>query len=237
VVRRIRHLRTVARATTAAAILAALFALLIAQAGSAHAGLTNLLPTPSSSSGDLLGGLTDTVGGLLPTESALPLPSLPSVGDVTGILPSPVQSVLDPVTGVLNDTITTVDDLLLPQDRSGGGTNGGGGTTTSGGGSSTTHGGSKTSKSASRSTKSTTSLGGVGAFTTVTGAQFRSPYGTTAGHAAAKAASRALHLMAPLAPALLLAAIAFGVLMMLTRGSQRLVKIDPSGIAKRTWRL
>jgi len=222
---------------TAAAVLAALFALLIAQAGSANAGL---LPQPTSSSNpDLLGGLTgtvnNTVGGVLPSVGPLP-----SLSDVTGILPTPVQSVLDPVTGTLdsvtgtvtgtlNDTITTVDNLLRPQDRSGEGN--GGGTGTSGG---STTGGSKTSGHKG-SKGGTTTLGG--AFTTVTGAQFRSPYGTTAGHAAAHAASRALHLLGPLAPALLLAALAFGVLMILTRGSARLVKIDPSGIAKRTWRL
>ncbi len=48
---------------------------------------------------------------------------------------------------------------------------------------------------------------------------------------------RALDLAGPLAPPLLLACIALGVLLMLSRGSTRLVKLDVAGLARRTWQI
>jgi hypothetical protein len=223
-----RSLRFVARAMIAAAMLGAAFVLPIAAHASAPNGglLDPILPTPSASSGVL-----DPLLDLLPSTSPLPLPSLPGVDDIV----DPVTSLVEPLPGQLNDTITDITDLLLPQDQPqpGGSTGTGGGNTSTGGSK-----GSKGSTGTKSGSGGTTAIGGIGPFTTtITGAAFSSPYGATAGRAAAHAAGRALRLLGPLAPALLLAALAFGVLIALTRGSQRLVKLDQISVAKRTWRL
>ena len=69
------------------------------------------------------------------------------------------------------------------------------------------------------------------------GESFDAPYASITGQAAKKAAGRALDLAGPLAPPLLLGCIALGVLMMLSRGSTRLVKLDVAGLARRTWQI
>jgi hypothetical protein len=80
-----------------------------------------------------------------------------------------------------------------------------------------------------------TTLDGIGVITP--GASFDAPYGTVTSQAVSKAAGRALHLVGPLAPPLMLAIFALAVLLMLSRGSTRLVKLDVAGLARRTWRI
>jgi hypothetical protein len=80
-----------------------------------------------------------------------------------------------------------------------------------------------------------TSLDGIGVISP--GQAFDAPYGTVTSQAVQKAAGRALSLAAPLAPPLMLAIFALAVLLMLSRGSTRLVKLDVAGLARRTWRI
>jgi hypothetical protein len=80
-----------------------------------------------------------------------------------------------------------------------------------------------------------TTLDGIGVITP--GDSFDAPYGTVTGQAVQKAAGRALDLVGPLSPPLLLAFLALAVLLMLSRGSTRLVKLDVAGLARRTWRI
>ena len=98
--------------------------------------------------------------------------------------------------------------------------------------------GTSTTSNTNRShvgTSGLTVLDGIGVITP--GESFDAPYASITGQAAKKAAGRALDLAGPLAPPLLLACIALGVLLMLSRGSTRLVKLDVAGLARRTWQI
>ena len=150
-----------------------------------------------------------------------------------------------PLPGQLNDTVGGITGLLglngntgsPPQGTTGGTT----GSSQTGGSTGHTTGTSKTSPKSGSTARShvgssgLTVLDGIGVITP--GQSFDAPYATITGQAAKKAAGRALELAAPLAPPLVLGLIALGVLMMLSRGSTRLVKLDVAGIARRTWRI
>jgi len=154
----------------------------------------------------------------LPTSSPLPLPSVPIVGDLLSPTPTVTGVPGVPLPGQLNDTVTGITGLL-----------GLGGTSST----STT---SKTGGARSHiGTSGLTVLDGIGVITP--GESFDAPYASITGQAAKKAAGRALDLAGPLAPPLLLGCIALGVLMMLSRGSTRLVKLDVAGLARRTWQI
>lgn len=225
-----RTLRRCALATWAT------FALFIYPATTSHAGLLPV-PLPSVSLPPLLP---------LPTSSPLPLPSLPIVGDLLDPTPTVTGVPGIPLPGQLNDTVGGITGLLglngntnTPAQPAGGndGSTSQTGGSSSGGptGSSTT---SRPSTSSSRShagTSGLTLLDGIGVITPAE--SFDAPYASITGQAAKKAAGRALDLAAPLAPPLLLGLIALGVLVMLTRGSTRLVKLDVAGLARRTWRI
>jgi len=178
----------------------------------------------------------------LPTESPIPLPSLPIVND---LLPAPSVTGVPPVPlpGQLNDTVNEVTGLLGLGGTNGTnnpGTTGPGTTDRSGTGTSRTTTGHTTGKSTTTKTpkgsqKGSTILDGIGVIQP--GEAFTGGYGTMATDAARKAAGRALALAAPLAPPLLLSLMALGMLMMLSKGSTKLVKLDVAGIARRTWRI
>lgn len=210
-------------------------ALFLVPATNAHAGLLPVpLPTVS---------LTPLP---LPTSTPLPLPSVPIVGDLLSPTPTVTGVPAIPLPGQLNDTVGGITGLLGlngltgtpsqgPTGGSTGGTQTGGttGRTTTG-----TSGSTQTSGTANRShvgSSGLTVLDGIGVITP--GEAFDAPYASITGQAAKKAAGRALDLAAPLAPPVVLGLIALGVLMMLSRGSTRLVKLDVAGIARRTWRI
>jgi hypothetical protein len=150
-----------------------------------------------------------------------------------------------PLPGQLNDTVGGIEGLLglggstkpTPAPVTGG--TGSTGQTSGGTGRST----GKTTGSTGGSTTNTshtgvsglTTLDGIGVITP--GASFDAPYGTVTGQAVQKAAGRALDLVGPLSPPLMLAVFALAVLLMLSRGSTRLVKLDVAGLARRTWRI
>jgi hypothetical protein len=181
----------------------------------------------------------------LPTATPLPLPSVPIVGS---ILPLPtvtgVPSV--PLPGQLNDTVGGIEGLLgingstnpTPGPVSGTGTGltgqKSGGTGSSTGKTTGRTGGSSVDPSHT-GVSGLTSLDGIGVITP--GASFDAPYGTVTRQAVEKAAGRALDLVGPLSPPLMLAFFALAILLMLSRGSTRLVKLDVAGLARRTWRI
>lgn len=233
--RSFRTLRRCALATWAAC------ALFVFPVSHASAGLLPKLPVPSLSSPPLVPQLP------LPTSTPLPLPSLPIVGN---ILPTPAVTGVPPIPlpGQLNDTIGGVTGLLglggnqtTPSQGPVAGTGSGQTGQTRGGGSGQTSGSKAGTGSGSKSNTSRTgvsgltSLDGIGVISP--GEAFAGPYGTVTGQAISKAAGRALSLAAPLAPPLLLAIFALAVLLMLSRGSTRLVKLDVTGLARRTWRI
>jgi len=220
-----RTLRRLALAVWAAC------ALFIYPAAHAQAGLLPV-PPPSVS-------LTPLP---LPTSSPLPLPSVPIVGDLLSPTPTVTGVPGVPLPGQLNDTVTGITGLLglggttnTPSQPASGGTSSGStkGGTSGHSGTSTT---SKTGGARSHiGTSGLTVLDGIGVITP--GESFDAPYASITGQAAKKAAGRALDLAGPLAPPLLLGCIALGVLMMLSRGSTRLVKLDVAGLARRTWQI
>ena len=145
-----------------------------------------------------------------------------------------------PLPGQLNDTVGGITGLLglngttgSPVQKPTGGTTGGTTGSTSGTSTSSTQSGSAARSHVGSS--GLTVLDGIGVITP--GQSFDGPYATITGQAAKKAAGRAIDLAAPLAPPLVLGLIALGVLMMLTRGSTKLVKLDVAGLARRTWRI
>ena len=206
-------------------------ALFIVPATNAHAGLLPV-PLPSVSLSPLP----------VPTTTPLPLPSVPIVGDLLSPTPTVTGVPGVPLPGQLNDTVGGITGLLGLNGSNGpvqGGSTGGttGGTTGghTGGSSTSSH---TTTTGTSRShvgTSGLTVLDGIGVITP--GESFDAPYATITGQAAKKAAGRALDLAAPLAPPVVLGLIALGVLMMLSRGSTKLVKLDVAGLARRTWRI
>ena len=210
--------------------------LFLVPATNAHAGLVPLtLPSVTVSLPPLP----------LPTSTPLPLPSLPIVGDLLSPTPAVTGVPPIPLPGQLNDTVGGITDLLglngltgTPSKGPTGGSTGGtqtGGTT---GHTSGTSNSSRTSGSTNRShvgSSGLTVLDGIGVITP--GEAFDAPYASITGQAAKKAAGRALDLAGPLAPPVVLSLIALGVLMMLSRGSTRLVKLDVAGVARRTWRI
>jgi len=227
--RSFRTLRYAALATWAAC------ALFVFPASRASAGLLPQLPVPSLS--------LPPLQLPLPTETPLPLPSVPIVGSliptptVTGVAPIPLP-------GQLNDTVGGITGLLgggTTTNPSPGPVTGGGSGQTTGGGSGHSSGskaGTSTGSNTSTShtgVSSLTSLDGIGVISP--GEAFDGPYGTVTGQAIQKAAGRVLSLAAPLAPPLMLAIAALAVLLMLSRGSTRLVKLDVAGLARRTWRI
>jgi len=177
----------------------------------------------------------------LPTSSPAPLPSVPIVGDLLSPTPTVTGVPGVPLPGQLNDTVSGIPGLLglggntgTPSQPTTGGASSGStksGTTGHSSGTSTT---SNTNRS-HVGTSGLTVLDGIGVITP--GESFDAPYASITGQAAKKAAGRALDLAGPLAPPLLLACIALGVLMMLSRGSTRLVKLDVVGLARRTWQI
>jgi len=219
-----RTLRRLALAVWAAC------ALFIYPAAHAQAGLLPV-PLPSVS-------LTPLP---VPTSSPLPLPSVPIVGDLLSPTPTVTGVPGVPLPGQLNDTVSGITGLLglggntgTPSQPTTGGTSSGStksGTTGHSSGTSTT---SNTNRS-HVGTSGLTVLDGIGVITP--GESFDAPYASITGQAAKKAAGRALDLAGPLAPPLLLACIALGVLLMLSRGSTRLVKLDVAGLARRTWQI
>jgi hypothetical protein len=234
--RSFRTLRRFALATWAAC------ALFVVPSAHATAGLLPI-PVPSVSVPSLLQQLPQLP---LPTVSPLPLPSIPIVG---GLLPSPIVTGVPavPLPGQLNDTVGGIEGLL----GLGGGTtkpspgpvtgigNGSTGQKSGTGHSPTgtksgTAGGSGANQSHA-GVSGLTTLDGIGIITP--GEAFNAPYGTVTSQAVSKAAGRALHLAGPLAPPLMLAIFALAVLLMLSRGSTRLVKLDVAGLARRTWRI
>jgi len=169
------------------------------------------------------------------------LPSVPIVGDLLSPTPTVTGVPGVPLPGQLNDTVSGITGLLglggntgTPSQPTTGGTSSGStksGTTGRSSGTSTT---SNTNRS-HVGTSGLTVLDGIGVITP--GESFDAPYASITGQAAKKAAGRALDLAGPLAPPLLLACIALGVLLMLSRGSTRLVKLDVAGLARRTWQI
>jgi hypothetical protein len=229
-----RSFRMMRRVALAVWAFGALFAY---PATPAHAGL---IPTPIP---------TISLPSLpLPSQLPVPVPSLPIVND---LLPSPTVTGVPPVPlpGQLNDTVNGVtNDVtgLLGLSGSNGpnqpGTHGSGTGSTSTGTGGTSHGSTKTttgktslSHNTSTGANGQTVLDGIGVIQP--GEAFAGTYGAMAGRAAQKAAGRALTLAGPLAPPLLLSVIALGVLMMMSRGSTKLVKLDVAGLARRTWRI
>ncbi|TMK83493.1 MAG: hypothetical protein E6G46_03185 [Actinobacteria bacterium] len=177
----------------------------------------------------------------LPTSSPALLPSVPIVGDLLSPTPTVTGVPGVPLPGQLNDTVGGITGLLGLGGKTGtpsqGPTTGG---TSSGSPKGTTgrSSGTSTTSNTNRShvgTSGLTVLDGIGVITP--GESFDAPYASITGQAAKKAAGRALDLAGPLAPPLLLACIALGVLMMLSRGSTRLVKLDVVGLARRTWQI
>ena len=166
---------------------------------------------------------------------------------MSSLLPTPAVTGVPPVPlpGQLNDTVGGIIGLLgggsttnpSPGPVTGGGSGHTGQTTGSGSGhsSGSKAGTGSTSKTTHTGVSGLTSLDGVGVISP--GEAFEGAYGTVTGQAVSKAAGRALSLAAPLAPPLLLAILALGMLLMLSRGSTRLVKLDVAGIARRTWRI
>jgi hypothetical protein len=151
-----------------------------------------------------------------------------------------------PLPGQLNDTVGGIEGLLGlggSQGKPSHGPVSGTGKSltghTSGSGHSTgtntrTAGGSSPNRSHT-GVSGLTSLDGIGIITP--GESFNAPYGAITQQAVSKAAGRALELAGPLAPPLMLAFVALAVLLMLSRGSARLVKLDVAGLARRTWRI
>jgi hypothetical protein len=172
----------------------------------------------------------------------LPLPSLPIVGELLSPVPTVTGVPGVPLPGQLNDTVGDITALLGlggttgPVTGSTGGPGTGSHTGTSGNQTSKT---SKTTTGSARTshvgTSGLTALDGIGVITPQSA--FDAPYGTITTQAAEKAAGRAIDLAGPLAPPLVLGCIALGVLLMLSRGSTKLVKLDVAGIARRTWRI
>jgi hypothetical protein len=143
-----------------------------------------------------------------------------------------------PLPGQLNDTVGAITGLLGGGSKgtpSPGPVTGGTGTshTTTGRGAGTSTGSSTTRSHTGVS--GLTSLDGIGVISP--GEAFEAPYATLSRQAVSKAAGRALSLAGPLAPPLMLAIAALAVLVMLSRGSTRLVKLDVAGLARRTWRI
>jgi len=231
-VKRMRSFRTLRRCALATWAACALF---VVPAAHASAGLLPV-PVPSVSLSPLVPQLP------LPTSS--PLPSVPIVG---GLLPTPQVTGVPPVPlpGQLNDTVGGLTGLLGlggNQDTPSPGpvTGSGSGHTTTGSGTGHSAGtkigsGGSSANTSHAGISGLTSLDGIGVITP--GESFDAPYGTVTRQAVSRAAGRALDLAAPLAPPLLLAIIALGVLLMLSRGSTRLVKLDVAGLARRTWRI
>jgi hypothetical protein len=151
-----------------------------------------------------------------------------------------------PLPGRLNDTVGGIEGLLglggskgKPSHGPVSGTGNGSTGSNSGTGQSTgtktgNAGGSGTNRSHT-GVSGLTTLDGIGIITP--GESFNAPYGTITRQAVSKAAGRALELAGPLAPPLMLAFLALAVLLMLSRGSTRLVKLDVAGLARRTWRI
>jgi hypothetical protein len=227
--RSFRTLRYAALATWAAC------ALFVFPASHASAGLLPKLPVPSLS--------VPPLELPLPTSTPTALPTVPIVGNV---LPTPTVTGVAPIPlpGQLNDTVGGVTGLLGPGSQttpSQGPAAGTGSGQTSGGGSGHTSGSKAGTGTGSKSSTShtgvsgLTSLDGIGVISP--GEAFDGAYGTVTGQAIQKAAGRALNLAAPLAPPLMLAITALAVLLMLSRGSTRLVKLDVAGLARRTWRI
>ena len=155
----------------------------------------------------------------------------PTVTGVPGIpLPGQLNDTVTGITGLLGLNGTTGSPVQNPTGGSTGSTQTGGTTGRSSSTSSTTSGARSHVGSSGL-----TVLDGIGVITP--GQSFDAPYATITGQAAKKAAGRAIDLVAPLAPPLMLGLIALGVLMMLTRGSTKLVKLDVAGLARRTWRI
>ena len=210
------------------------------------------LIAPSSASA----GLLDPLKSLVPTPvlspvtniltSPSPLPSIPVVDPLVSNLLSPVPTVTGvpgvPLPGQLNDTVNGITGLLgggstSPTPGTGTGTSSGssnqtGGKTT---GTTGTHGAGSSATTSHTGVSGLTTLDGIGVISPA--GSFDAPYGTVTGQAVQKAAGRALSLAAPLAPPLMLAIAALAVLLMLSRGSTRLVKLDVAGLARRTWRI
>jgi len=228
--RSFRTLRRVALATWAGC------ALFVYPAAHASA---QLLPTPLPS--ESLAPLVQQLP--LPTTTPLPLPSVPIVGS---ILPSPTVTGVPgvPLPGQLNDTVGGIEGLLglggstnpTPGPVSGGtGSTGQSGGTGGSKGTTAGHTGGSGANQSHAGVSGLTTLDGIGVITP--DASFDAPYGTVTGQAIRKAAGRALDLVGPLSPPLMLAFIALAVLLMLSRGSTRLVKLDVAGLARRTWRI
>jgi hypothetical protein len=226
-----RSFRTLRRLGLATWVACALFAV-----PSAHATATHLIPIPVPSV-----SLPPVLQLPLPTAS--PLPSLPIVG---GLLPHPSVTGVPgvPLPGQLNDTVGGIEGLLGLGGSKGNPTPG----PVSGIGNGST--GQKSGNGAGRSTGKNPNVStnrshtGVTGLTTLDGIgiitpdqYFSAPYGTVTRQAVSKAAGRVLALVGPLAPPLMLAIVALAVLLMLSRGSTRLVKLDVAGLARRTWRI
>jgi hypothetical protein len=206
---------------------------------------------PSSASA----GLLDPVKSLVPTpllspittvlSSPTPLPSVPIVDPLLNSLASPLPTVTGvpavPLPGQLNDTIGGITGLLggstspTPGTGSGSGSGSSHPTTGTSTGRTAGHGSGSGTKTSHTGVSGLTSLDGIGVITPAEA--FEAPYATLSRQAVSKAAGRVLALAGPLAPPLMLAIAALAVLLMLSRGSTRLVKLDVAGLARRTWRI
>lgn len=192
------------------------------------AALPALLPDLSADLSDLL----DEPDAVLPSVQ-------PSV-DPGEILPTPPDGALP---GELNDVIIgPLPDLggLLGEPSPGTSPSGNGeGGSTGGGNGGSTSGGSTSGGSSNGSGSGTEGGSEGGRATTEDGRPVatRVPYISTTGRAAVAALSRAVDLMGPFAAPLILALAAMGVLIGLSRGSTRLVKLERANIFRQTYKL
>lgn len=169
--------------------------------------------------------VTDPLSNILPSAVPSVRASVNPIGDgsvdgVTGNLPAPVSGLLP----------KTSPPGGVPDGNNG--NNGGSGARPDGSGS----GGTGNARAGTGDAGSKGDATRAPGSTSAQAPAVDPPYGSLAGHAIVKAAGRAFDLAGPLAPPMILAGIILGLFVALSRGSNRLVKVEQV-TSKRTYRI
>lgn len=229
--------------------------LMLGSAASAQTG-SGLVPPISTSLLPSVPVSVDT-GGLLPTGGSVGDDGL-SVGP-EDLVPTPLQTdtvtdLVDQVEGTVTDTVGTISETLdgvvdgdddsgdggTGGEGGGGGGDGGNGGGNGGGGEGGGDGGSGGSGGTGDGARGTGPSGGGsagGGDGGATAAGVHTSYGSIAARSAIAAAGRLLRLAAPLAAPLVLGGVALIGLLMLGRGSNKLLKLDAFRAPTKTFRL